>query len=78
MRAVRTAHTSLVEEIAAGTILSHLPVAQDRSREIRYTRNSDFTDNVAGEFLARNLDGEAVSELFKIAPPRELLRPRYS
>lgn len=78
MRAVRTAHTSLVEEIAAGTILSHLPVAQDRSREIRYTRNSDFTDNVAGEYLARNLDGEAVSELFKIAPPRELLRPRYS
>ena len=33
MRAGRTAHTSLVEEIAAGTILSHLPVAQDRSRK---------------------------------------------
>jgi len=77
MRAVRAAHTSLVKEIAAGTIFSHQPIAQDKSREIRYTRNSDFTDEVAREYLARNLDSEAVGNLLAAGQNRELLRPKY-
>ena len=77
MRAVRAAHASLVEEIAAGKILSHQPVVQDKSQEIRYSRHSDFTDDVAREYLARRLDQEAVGKLLKTRPPRELLNPRY-
>jgi hypothetical protein len=77
MRAVRAGHSSLVEEIAAGTILSYQSVAQDKSREIRYTRNSDFTDEIARQYLARNLDSQTVGELMKARPGRELLRPRF-
>ncbi len=78
MRAVMAAHTCLVEKIAAGTVLSQQPVPQDKSREIRYTRNRDFTDEIAQEYLARNLDAGKVGELLKSRPSRELLRPQYA
>lgn len=77
MRAVRAAHTSLVTEIAAGTILACEPVVQDKTLEIRYTRNSDFTDDVAASYLARNMDAETVGALLRERPERGLLHPRY-
>ena len=77
MRAVKAAHSSLVAEIGAGTILSYPPMAQDKSDEIRYTRNSDFTDEIAQEYLTRNLDAAAVDHMLKAAPARKLLNPKY-
>jgi hypothetical protein len=53
MRAVQAAHDSLVAVIERGDLLSLEPVAQDRTLEVRYTRNRDFTDAVAGEYLDR-------------------------
>ena len=53
MRAVQAAQTALVERLADGELRRMTPVAQDRSRELRYSRNSDFTDDVAREYLER-------------------------
>jgi len=51
MRAVRAAHLGLVEYLQSGKQLE--PVPQDKSRELRYSRNADFTDAVASEYLVR-------------------------
>jgi hypothetical protein len=77
MRAVRAAHRALAQSFRDGSIDDFEPVAQDRSREIRYTRNADFTDAVASEFLARSLDADAIARMFDARPAPELLRPRY-
>ncbi|NOX57432.1 MAG: methionyl-tRNA formyltransferase [Planctomycetes bacterium] len=53
MRAVQAAHRAVVEHLRAGDLHDMQPVDQDRSMEIRYSRNSDFTDDVAGEYLER-------------------------
>jgi hypothetical protein len=77
MRAVRAAHNALAEEIAAGTLMNHPPEAQDKVLEIRYTRNSDFTDEVARDYLSRGVDAAKIGELLAARPHRDLLRPRY-
>jgi folate-dependent phosphoribosylglycinamide formyltransferase PurN len=51
MRAVRAAHQGLVCRIADGSLMGLTPVAQDKAQEIRYTRNADFTDEVARQYL---------------------------
>jgi hypothetical protein len=52
---VKVAHESLVEAIRSGDLYALPRVAQDKSLEMRYTRNADFTDAVASEYLARAL-----------------------
>ena len=54
MKAVIAAQTGLVESIGNKTIFNLVDIPQNRSHEIRYTRNSDFNDTVAKEFLSRN------------------------
>ena len=49
MEAVKVAHEQVVEYILSGRTIE--PVEQDRSRELRYTRNADFTDDVASKYL---------------------------
>ncbi len=51
MQAVRSAHAALVRHLRSGNLLTLEPVPQDKSLQIRYTRNSDFTDTVAAEYL---------------------------
>jgi hypothetical protein len=53
MRAVQAAQQALATRLASGEIDGYEPVPQDRSRELRYTRNADFTDEVAAEYLGR-------------------------
>jgi hypothetical protein len=69
MLAVRAAHEALVKKIASGQIRDIEPTAQDRSKEIRYTRNADFTDDVAAEYLSRLPTSD---ELFRTVQPRDL------
>ena len=47
-------------------------IAQDRTKEMRYTRNADFTDEVAAEFLGR----QYVIREDHLAHP-DLLRPIF-
>lgn len=54
MRSVLAAHTGLCETIKDGSVFTLERVKQDRAKEVRYTRNAEFTDKIADEFLKRN------------------------
>jgi len=55
MRSVLVAQQGLVSAVNSGLVFSTPTVKQDKSQEVRYTKNQDFTDVVAKEFLDRNL-----------------------
>lgn len=55
MKAVKKAHEDLVYFLQHSRQFDPNPINQDRGLQIRYTRNSDFTDEVAREFLNRKL-----------------------
>ena len=56
IRSVAVAHKGLIQAIISGKIFSMPRVKQDKTLEIRYTKNADFTDSVAREFLDKNID----------------------
>ena len=51
MLAVKSAHEGLLSALKTGDILKMDAVPQDKSLEIRYTRNKDFDDEVASKYL---------------------------
>lgn len=55
MRSVLVAQQDLVSAVNSGLVFSAPTVRQDKSQEVRYTKNQDFTDVVAKELLDRNL-----------------------
>mgnify|MGYP002868672130 CR=1 FL=1 len=60
MKAVLSAQNSLVERIASGEIFSFPAIPQDRAKEYRYTRNKDFDDAAASEYLGRLMTAEEI------------------
>ena len=56
MKAVRAAHEAFTKRLADGSLWQYESVQQDKSLELRYTRNQDFTDGVAKEYLERLMD----------------------
>jgi hypothetical protein len=78
MKAVKAAHAGLVRMIKTGEIFTLAPVPQDKNLQIRYTRNADFTDAVAQEYLERL---PTPMEIFQSLSSRSLdrfLRPMMS
>ena len=75
MRAVQAAHAGLVEHIRTGAIHDLTPIAQDKSLEIRYTRNRDFTDQVANEYLETAIDAKEIGHLLLKRDIDDYLRP---
>jgi hypothetical protein len=73
MRAVKAAHLGLVELLRERQTLE--PVAQDKTRELRYTRNADFTDEVAREYLDRLMSPERMQESIGKRDMALFLRP---
>jgi len=55
MRSVLVAQQGLVSAADNKSIFSNPAVKQDKAQEIRYTKNQDFNDEIAKEFLDRNL-----------------------
>ncbi len=53
MKAVRAAHFGLLHHLGCGDLTTLKPVTQDKKQEIRYTRNRDFTDEIAADYLAK-------------------------
>jgi len=53
MRSVLVAQRSLVSAVHSKSIFSMAGIKQDKSQEVRYTRNSDFNDATAQEFMSR-------------------------
>jgi methionyl-tRNA formyltransferase len=74
MQAVAAAQESLVERIGNSSIFSMEPVPQDPSKLIRYTKNADFNDEVAAEYLERGLTGADIEEALQTANREEYLR----
>ena len=60
MMTVLSAHKSLAERIYSREIFDYKPIKQDKSLEIRYSKNSQFTDEVVKTFLDRRL---SISEI---------------
>ena len=56
MRSVAAAHKGLIEAIISGKIFLMTKVKQDKTLEIRCTKNADFTDSVAREYLDKKID----------------------
>jgi hypothetical protein len=77
MKAVEAAQLSLAERIGDETLFGIAPVAQDKTLEIRYTRNADFTDDVASDFLARRLNNLKLRDLYSASEGYSLLSPFY-
>jgi hypothetical protein len=78
MRAVRAAHDALVRHLKNGALFDLAPVEQDRSKELRYTRNADFTDAVAAEYLARLPSPQQVRQDALGRDLSQFLRPAVS
>lgn len=55
MKAVKVAHDSLVSRIASKEIFEYTPIKQNADLEYRYTKNCDFTDIVAGDYLQERI-----------------------
>lgn len=53
MRSVSAAHYGLCQSISSGSLKTIKPVKQNKLSQLRYTRNSDFTDDIAKEYLER-------------------------
>lgn len=77
MLSVRAAHLGLKAALADGSLWNMPRVVQDKAVEIRYTRNADFTDAVAEEYLARNRDATWVGSVLAKSKQPELLAPRF-
>jgi hypothetical protein len=55
MRSVQIAQKGLIDSVKDGSIFSKDTVKQDKTLEIRYSKNKEFTDEVARNFLNRNV-----------------------
>lgn len=75
MRAVKAGHEALVARLASGELRRSEPVPQDKSQRLRYTRNADFTDAVAGEYLGRLPSAEDVGAALRGREMGRFLRP---
>jgi hypothetical protein len=65
MKAVVVAQEALVATLRDDQWRTKQPVQQDRSLEIRCTRNADFTDDVASDFLNRRIGPTDLSAMFE-------------
>jgi hypothetical protein len=72
MEAVLTVQRRIVEEIEAGGLLTRESVAQDLDKEIRYSRNDEFTDSVAHEYLTRSHSPNEIAVLLQESLQPEL------
>lgn len=75
MKAVRAAQDGLVQALKGGELLDLPTVPQDRSLEVRYTKNRDFNDAAAGAWLARGLTPDGLLAQLQTATPPHLIAP---
>lgn len=77
MYAVKAAHDSLVERISDKSIFKYEPIKQDSSKEILYTRNINFNDTVASEYLKDLPSEQFIQEKILNADKNLFLNPYY-
>ena len=65
MQSVESVQNRLVSDLMAGTLTAQPGVPQDKELELRYSRNADFDDRVASDFLENLLSPDELSGLLK-------------
>ncbi|MDB4596923.1 hypothetical protein OAG86_01435 [Akkermansiaceae bacterium] len=75
MFAVDAAQKGVVAKILDGSLFSMEEVQQDKSYELRYSRHTEFNDEVASEFLSRKTDEFDVCGKIKERNTEIFLRP---
>jgi len=56
MSTVKSAFHSIAERIKSGSIFRIKPLVQDKSKEIRYSKKTDFNEEVLNQYCLKNLD----------------------
>ena len=64
MSAVKSAFESIAQKIENKTIFEHTPEIQDKSKEIKYSKKSEFNDEVIKKFFLNKIDLN--SKIFKL------------
>jgi len=77
MRSVVVAQETLTEKIVNSELFNSAPIPQFKDLEIRYSKNIEFTDEIAAEFLSRKMDNTKLKSLLSIAKRPELLNPVF-
>jgi len=76
MRAVRSAHLAVADKLASGALFALEPHAQDKTRQLRYSRNAEFTDDVAEDYLEHRLmNADAVAKSLQRRDLTQFVRP---
>lgn len=75
MLSVRAAIDAIMASIRDGSFGQIPATPQDRSKEIRYTRNSDFNDEVAERYLENLATPEEVQAALSRRSPEKFTRP---
>ncbi len=78
MLSVRAAHLGLREFLSDPNYVHVEPASQDRSQELRYTRNADFTDDVANNYLQRVPDAQTLGEAIQKRDASRFIRPFFA
>jgi hypothetical protein len=75
MLAVKSAILGLKEKIDNGSIMNMKPVPQDKSKEIAYTRNKDFTNSKAQEYLSQPSNSQEILKKIKNRDMSKFIKP---
>lgn len=75
MRAVKAAHEGLLQSLSSGELDRLKPVAQDDSRLLRYSKNAEFTDEIAREYLSRVAAPADIERAFRSRDASLFVRP---
>jgi folate-dependent phosphoribosylglycinamide formyltransferase PurN len=78
MTAVAAAHAGIVEHLRQGDLLDLDPVPQDNSREIRYARGEDFTDDIAAAYLANPPSPKTIRSALEARDLGDFVRPHIA
>jgi hypothetical protein len=77
MLCVQSAHRAIRETLTNGELFKVTPLVQDATQQIRYSRNSDFTDAVAEEYLSRVPTAQLLFEKLLNRDAKNLTRPLF-
>ncbi len=75
MKAVKAAHNGFIKNLTSGKLFSMEPVEQDKSIQLRYTRNQDFTDEIAKLYLEERILPEEIQKTLSTRQESRFLRP---
>lgn len=77
MKSVKCAHYGLRDYIKSGRLFQLKPVTQDKSRQVRYTKNADFTDEIAQNYLNNPPTTDEIKEKLKLRTESLYIDPYF-